>query len=302
MMRRVAVLALAAAGALPFTAGAQSTTDPAPGKVVFNGGNATDRNDQYVNAKECQDNGELRVTWEVIATTLPVGAEYEILASNRTGCEDTNPANGIETQPVVPRFPAVSVQQTFLVPISDFRAAFETDIDCATDTKVYVCVRTSGVAVDIDDAEGVLEFQTEAPPPPTLAANQVRPADHAFDVDWSNVSGPPSADSYIIYATRVSNPAEVSRQEVLFETDGRVGGDLALEEYDVQVASVSVAGNEGEKSNAIRATPISVQDFWERYEGRGGVDDGGCATSGGTGLLAALAALLFLRRAGRSRP
>lgn len=81
---------------------------------------------------------------------------------------------------------------------------------------------------------------------------------------------------------------------------GRVSGLVNDQQYVFVLVAVDLAGNESTGSESVTGTPLTVHDFYRRYQCAGGQEKGGfgCSTAGMAVLLpaAALGVLALLRR------
>lgn len=302
MRRILLVLALATAPAL---AAAQA-------EGVVQG-----RTNNLINRQMCQGTAGLELLWttKLISGSFAAAGQYRVYASN----QKRTPAAGDTDQRTcfrpgdtgqtglltveVTTFDAVNLSERRTVAAADMaKLAAGVGADCAStaNTPVYLCVLWHDAGGTYRGyANGDFTLTAAAPPTPTNV--RVRPGENALNVSWTeDDSTSVDAVEYRVEAItddpRDSRPGEAHTTTVASAT-ARVSGLVNGVAYRVVVIAISDAENESAPSAEVIGIPAFTEDFWEWYDGRGGVEQGGCAT-GAAGLLALVgaAALLRLRR------
>lgn len=168
------------------------------------------------------------------------------------------------------------------------------------DQRVFFCVVFSGTLLGNDITDNV-EVRLDTTPPATPQDVTASPLNQGLQVEWSMPTDLAGAARYRIYVTPPTGAPIVKTFEGSGLRRGRVDGLVNDTEYTVEVTAVddagstASAGNESPRSEPTTGTPVTSVDFWAHYHDLGGQEQGGCASSGGVGLMA-LVALLFLRR------
>jgi MYXO-CTERM domain-containing protein len=167
-------------------------------------------------------------------------------------------------------------------------------INCATETTstpVYMCALayTNTNATDhIGYANGDFTLNNRKPGTPTNVA--VEPAENALNVRWTEATTGENATEFRVIAKNGNDVHTARTNGSPVMVNGLKNGTL----YSVTVVAISSAGSESDPSEAVTGTPQPTEDFWDWYQGREGVEQGGC-TSGAAGALALLGAAALLR-------
>jgi hypothetical protein len=305
MLRRVALLGLVA---LPLAARAAPPT-PAAGTVTFSDPPATRVTTPtadagyYVGTSQCNGSNALQISWlaQLSGTTAyPTSPVYAILASNNSAANCGSGTTGtVATQNATGR--TQPSEETYTGTLGAFLT--QAGLDCAgtTDKTVYVCVRlqngTDATAVAWTSGSFVLQLAPAQAPDGDGVT--VTPSDAALKVSWQKSATPPVVKDYQAIARQVSPACATGcefRSPWTTDTSTTVGGLTNGNTYAVTVVARSYGNNTSttESAPAQNGTPVPIDDGWDHYKAVGGREVGGCATSGGAGLAAGLAALALL--------
>jgi MYXO-CTERM domain-containing protein len=303
-MRRLLVVAIAAA--MPALALAQ--TQPQPG--VLQG-----LNNNLIGSAQCGGTQGLRVLWAMkpMPTAGSVGGfgTVKIFASNkkRTGttedprtCWRSNDNFAGDTTIKTAEMPPfedrqLTVGDETILPPDVAKMMSDLGINCATETTstpVYMCAlayTSTNTTNHIGYANGDFTLNNRKPNPPTNVG--VEPAENALRVRWTEATTGENATEFRVIAKNTVVDTDVHTARTNGSpamVNGLVNGTL----YSVTVIAISLAGSESDPSQAVTGTPQPTEDFWDWYQGRGGVEQGGC-TSGAAGALALLGAAALLR-------
>lgn len=309
-MRRATTLAVLL---LPCLAAAQQ----AAGSITFTEGTSDTVRGRFISAAECAAAGatDVAIAWTFAftsGTSLPANAQYTIYVANQahdaTACKTTSNTNTGLVVASVDNAAATSATQSKTLRVSVLLAPF-TNVTCSTaNFPIYVCVQGSGGSSAFGYAKETITLDTTRPGAPIGLGAGV--GDGALVISWTEPTGTPVAYDYRLEVTAQNSTLDptVHQASGIRAERYEMGGLTNDADYDVNVWSVSEAGNESASPAAVVGTPRPVDDFWDYY-GRGSCDSsapcpgreqGGCG-AGGTGPLAllGLAALLavFRRRA-----
>jgi hypothetical protein len=299
---------------------AVGAVEPVPGDDRY----ATDR---FVSLAECSSTTstiELRWTMRFASADARSGA-FRVFASNNEPTSDTsggvikcptvdNPNENLRAGPITADNADIPSGITNASGSGDVLASLVVSAagyTCAeaTDRVVYVCVNffpyDTGTqdpqAEPVAHAVGTLTIQTRAPAAPTLES--VSPGNERLHARFSAGSGGAvPADRFRITATAVPPATGGSSRDVDRSPDF-VGGLVNEQPYTVTVQALSTAGNPSAASSGIVGTPLPGEDFWDRYQGRGGTEEGGCGggPAGPLSLLGLAAAFALARPRARRR-
>jgi hypothetical protein len=300
----VLVAALALALAVP-AAAQQTTGNPFQVKLV------NDAN-QAFSLADCESATQTPIEFGWVLP-VSISQQEEVYVSKSTACETSG------TLPLVTkraRDQAVQSSANFTnaapTPRRLFAFASGSD-DCGgasgVEQSLFLCVRIEtpssiGGNPTVTHASYKIGVDSKPPATPTLAT--VSALEGGLLATWTMPEDTLGAAGFRVYVTDPSNVESVTKIVGGATREISITG-LALDTpYGVQVSAVDAAGNaarpttlgnESARSNLISGTPVSVQDFFERYGELGGTESGGCA-AGGLPLptLGALALLLLLRR------
>jgi hypothetical protein len=283
-------------------------------------------NDLYINVSECDpaQNRQVEFRWTVqleAGTTFTNGV-YRFIATNKQPTAtsglaycptENNTSESLFAGQVGDDIPTVSIGPTGNGDITTSQVVVKSGRTCAVsgDLPIYICVHyhpyTSGTTVDPTPrglAKGILTLSTQSPQPPRL--DSVRPGNERLEAHWTGADTGAAAEWYRIVATGTAgvtptDPVPPTRtDDVQAATSGWVDDLVNGATYDVTVLALSAAGNPSQPSNAMSGSPIPADDFWDRYTGAGGQEEGGCAAgAAGPLALAGLAVAFARRRAGR---
>jgi hypothetical protein len=295
-MRRAILLFLALL-APALAARAQNVT---PGSMTF--GPAA------IGVTSCNSNSNVIITFSVqpaSAVTTAVGSVYRVFASTTAPTTST----GISTVTVCPSsagqvgsdLPVTAAQQSVTVGAGSLVSAAGLQCSNTSNPTINVCVQfyASGTSTVTASATGTIPFTTQPPSAPYIWL--VEPANGALFVHWNPGAGT-AATSYQIVATPTApagEPVYSGKISSLSQNvEGRINGLTNGTVYSVTVIPFSDAGDQGPASNAVSGTPAMTAGFWDRYQGAGGKEQGGCASgpAGLGALLLAAAGLAGLRR------
>ncbi len=261
--------------------------------------------DATISRAECVDRAsqDIQLTWDFSSSS---GAQYQILASNASGCSTSSSTSSITTGTLVDGISASSTSGTYpssgdsALPLSDaFSAAGYSPGDCTgEDTQIYLCVELLSSSGDVvATASARLKVQLASPPAPTSVATTA--GENALNVSWSAGTATSSASAtsrtYRAFAAAGGLTFESS------ETSGKSARITGLDNgttYDVTVLAYSESGNASDPSELTFGAPVAVNDFWEQYQQGGGSENGGCehGRAGPLALLGVVLALALVRR------
>lgn len=256
--------------------------------------------DTEINRAECSGTSNLTVRFTPTVTGLftPNSDEYRLFAQTGT-CGSSLPSG----TPLATRVATdVAAGQVMTTNADDIRAAIGVVATCDSpdDVTYYLCVylvNTGGSVVGTASG-GDQMFQLAVPPPPVI--NGVAPANSALEVTVAKgtTTSTEKADtsiSFQVQASATGYPTSTAPSSPTLNTTIRVGGLTNGVTYTVVAYAYSSALNPSAVSASASGTPLPFESFWDRYQGDGGQEQGGCG--GGAGALSLLALLpLALRR------
>ncbi|HET7752644.1 MAG TPA: fibronectin type III domain-containing protein, partial [Anaeromyxobacteraceae bacterium] len=260
-----------------------------------------DKPDKVINVLECQGASGAASTfgfqWTINTTTAFTDVEVKI--SDKSGCPDSTSNSSAHTDSLG-TFTAATTTTSLAAPDLLSRIGIPTAAcNTGANVTVNVCViprDAAGTAISGATMTGTITFDRTVPPTP--AAPNVVPGDRALRVSWTAVSG--SKLSYRVEATPSDTPtATPVRSNDVTGTSVRLGNLEIGRAYNVVLIAISEGGNLSAPSPIATGTPVEVNDFWRLYQGDGGVEQGGCSTTG-LGSLALLAFVPFALRRRRS--
>ena len=169
---------------------------------------------------------------------------------------------------------------------------------------IYQQENTDGEKVAIT-SRLTIDMDLDRPTAPT--GLEVEAGEDSITASWGRVT---AAEGYVVFYSETLEsvltdpPEEISGASSQTVTSGTslsetISGGITVDTtYFVTVAAESSSGNLSLVSEAVSATTVPTQDFWEIYQGAGGQEAGGCSSTKGTAGWLAFGALglLALRR------
>lgn len=317
--------------AAPALAAAAAAPTPNLGQITF-ADVPRSAEDGFINAEECSSpSTRIKLSWRVQPDTGRSVAEvrsYQLYATNKTDENaTTGPCpieNGDKDDTSLKAGPVgTAIELDLRDPMIDVEfatsaiAASAGKGTCSTTANeaIGICIQARDASgTDIGTARGQLTLSLSKPAAPTGVSAQ--PGENALNVSWDRVdgasSGAAAAVDYQVDAVVVATTAEAT-DPVLQHSSGRVaptgdrpsvrlGGLVNGVLYEVRVFAFSTADNPSDfdPANAVTASPVPVNDFFETYRAAGGVEQGGCASGAAgpvaIGAVAFLLALVVRRR------
>jgi MYXO-CTERM domain-containing protein len=297
MLRRVTLLL----GLLPGIALGQTTLAGTVTATVNTQGIAG-----QANRVECASNTS-NATWNIAATSITITAGDKwrlatLVQAGNTGCATTPPAG-------VQDVTATGATQSIpLVPVRTMGTAAPVG-DClgASDVPVWLCAYylPGGSTVNAQVLQGSTAFNFQLAIPPKPVISSVGPGDKQLSVNV--VAGTTTATeratasvTYTVTCTPAAGGTAVTGGPASSGTIvcGSLTNGVA---YTVAATGLSAAGNSGPASDSSSGTPLPFVDFWQVYKDQGGVEAGGCSTSGAGAMMVPALALLGLLAVRRRR-
>jgi len=302
MLRRATLLLCL----LPAAALAQTTAPGVTTALVTTQGIAG-----LANRAECTSTTSIS-NWTIASSVTPVivnGDRYRLgAATQTTGCTTSGTIPAGISQDVLATGSTQAVNGVFVSAIAT--TASVGSCSQANDVPIAICVYylpggsiTNWQLV----SQGTFVFQLAIPPKPTISS--VTPGDSQLSVSVAagTATATETATRSVTYgitctpslgggAPSTGGPSNVGTVVC--------GGLTNSTPYTVTAQASSQAGNSGAVSDVAgpnaSTTPLPFLNFWQIYKGQGGVEQGGCSTSG-AGALAPVLALLGLLAVRRRR-
>jgi hypothetical protein len=272
------------------------------------------RNDGVINLAECRVTptpDEITLTWTLDQAPAS-DTWYKVYAMKETcpAADGTVPAGAIDltvdfqatqgsTSGQWPQgIDKIDVVADILGPLS---VVCGTTIDINLCVTVYDNVKQKVLAAH---AQATLPVDGTVPAAPIDVV--VGTGDGRLHVSWTGGSGGATAATYTATATPAAaqQGCNAGGAPGSCTTSGGTSCDISgltnSACYDVSVTARSAILNTGPASDAVLGIPLPVEDFWRRYLGAGGREQGGCG--GSADLLALLALAPLASRLRRRRP
>jgi len=275
---------------------------------------------------ECQADPSMTITWTVTTTSvIEASSTYRILAlrSGDAGCAITTVVDGASDSQVIVKglaahvgtsgktpsatYPGYGGTSTNTLNLSDVVAAAGATCAGAANQTITVCVQLlMGDGSYVTSSSGTLTLEREPPAPPRNVT--VAPGDHALIASWD---APTTSNTEVsryraeAYACTDAAGTTCSSTVTASATTGnatsrsvRISGLTVGTTYKVFVYAVSAKGVDSTPAGPALGVPIETFDYWERYQGMDGPEQGGCAggPAGALSLLALAAAAALRRR------
>ena len=295
MLRRATLVLLL----LPGIALAQTTLGTVTAQVT-----STTQGAGQANRDECASTTSLS-TWNMVTTITPVvanGDRWRLgTVGTTSGCTTSG---GLPTGVHQDVVATGSTQSITAVPVSTMATtAGVSSCTQANDVDINLCVyylpggSTTGWQLA---AQGTFTFQLAIPPVPTITG--VTPGDSQLGVNVvpGTTTATETATRSVTYSVSCTPPAGGTGVTGGPGNAGTIvcSGLTNGVPYTVTASGRSAAGNLGPLSAAFgpssATTPLPFLNFWDVYKGDGGVEPGGCSTSGAGALAPVLALLGFL--------
>ena len=261
------------------------------------------------NQAECGSTTSIS-NWTIASSVTPVivnGDRYRLgAATQSTGCTTSGTVPAGISQDVLATGSTQAVNGVFVSAIAT--TASVGSCTQANDVPIVLCVYylPAGSTANWQlVSQGTFVFQLAVPPKPTISS--VSPGDSQLSV--SVAAGTATATetatrsvTYRITCTPAAGGGAPSTGGPSNVGSVVCGGLTNSTPYTVTAQASSQAGNLGAVSDVTgpnaSTTPLPFLNFWQVYKDQGGVEQGGCSTSGAGALLPSLAllGLLAVRR------
>jgi hypothetical protein len=236
--------------------------------------------EHVINAADCTTytDSSIEIMWSLNRTPAS-GTKYVVKMSNPGGSCSTSDLSELGTACyqdfiVSEKELASPTNNTFTVALNPLMGG-----DCAagTDksTNLYIVMNEGGVF-----SSETIPFQVDLKPPAAPVFDTVEEGDTNLKVSWTDTANESESGlKYRVYWNSDKftddNKELASKSSLLTAKSYQITGLTNGKQYYFAMVAVDKNENESVLSDLQKATPVEVEDFFERYKGQGGGEQGG---------------------------